>query len=184
MTAPTASVMRRRLLNLLAAVSLLLFVTVCVLWARSGFVGDEWFLTVGRRAVMVRSDWGRLAFCLLKDRRSTGAFTWHRTGGGHHDTLPGLPTVQPPELLGVCYKSGTFTYAFPRPGVPLTGSYHWLRIYHPHALVLLSILPAARFRRVRRARRRIAAGLCSNCGYDLRATPGCCPECGTVTGDP
>jgi hypothetical protein len=46
----------------------------------------------------------------------------------------------------------------------------------------LAILPGLALARYRRRRLRIALGLCADCGYDLRATPGRCPECGSVGG--
>jgi len=54
------------------------------------------------------------------------------------------------------------------------GVSHWLL-----AMVLLAppMLWLDRFRKARRTRR---LGLCRSCGYDLRASPGRCPECGAM----
>jgi hypothetical protein len=47
---------------------------------------------------------------------------------------------------------------------------------------LLALLGADRI--VRLAYRGRRAGVCENCGYDLRGSPGRCPECGTATPTP
>lgn len=49
--------------------------------------------------------------------------------------------------------------------------------------LLAAILPVRWGRntwRKRIARLRAEQGLCSHCGYDLRGSPSCCPECGTT----
>ena len=58
----------------------------------------------------------------------------------------------------------------------------------PGVTLLTSIAPvfaAASIARARvRSNRRRALRLCPSCGYDLRATPGACPECGAVAPRP
>ncbi len=55
---------------------------------------------------------------------------------------------------------------------------HWLTIWP--ALLLPLIWTTRRGVQWRRERRRRNAGCCVRCGYDLRATPERCPECGHV----
>jgi hypothetical protein len=86
-------------------------------------------------------------------------------------------------ILGVCVR--------PREDAILIGDYggghdHWQWTAPRWKLALLTLaIPAFRARTVWRSRRRTGAtGSCECCGYDLRATPDRCPECGTVPTPP
>ena len=60
----------------------------------------------------------------------------------------------------------------------------WFAIPQAAVVALLSVLPALWALRSIRRRRRVSAGSCAVCGYDLRATPQRCPECGTPATPP
>ncbi len=66
----------------------------------------------------------------------------------------------------------------------MTVTHIWIRIPHWFAALIFAMLPALVLTNtVRRHQRqqRILKNCCLICGYDLRATPDRCPECGTVT---
>jgi hypothetical protein len=166
--------MSSRLLNLLTLVSLLLCVAVAALWVRSYWVFDQLQHPSGRRYVGVTSLRGRLAVQVVTlnvpiwvstwdwatrpaASQGDGAYEWQFMGFGFgHGTM---------QLAGATGTEGIYTAP------------HW-------ALLVTSAVPAGlawALRRRRRTRqRRLAQRLCLSCGYDLRATPGRCPECGTA----
>ncbi len=55
-----------------------------------------------------------------------------------------------------------------------------LAVPHWVYLIPLALPPALHLNRLRKRRRRRSVGLCPACGYDLRATPDRCPECGAM----
>ncbi len=64
--------------------------------------------------------------------------------------------------------------------LPLTGGAITIPLWVP--MLLFGAMPLWRLVNLpaRRRRSRIAAGRCAACGYDLRATPDRCPECGAL----
>jgi hypothetical protein len=59
---------------------------------------------------------------------------------------------------------------------------HWIEVQVPLYVFVIAfaILPGYWLLRRYRRRHRLKNELCATCGYDLRATPDRCPECGTA----
>jgi hypothetical protein len=173
----------------LCATSLLLFMATAVLWIRGWRGGDTivlnhlrtregkwvsgtWQLqTWGSGLELNHTEW-ELPRQWNADRPQMSSplkFGWTARGPS---TMPAVASNAPWwERMGLIYRSGSsasYTAWFVR-------SPFWLM------LTLGATSPSIMlFRHWQSRRRRARQGLCKRCGYDLRATPDRCPECGTV----
>jgi hypothetical protein len=183
----------RRVLNLLTALSLLLCVAACVLWARSYWREDTltWTGTRGPRIVgdgerWIEVAWGEGVICLSVRRPEAGqpasgmwrAYSFDATRRDFFYNRRILRRHFGSELL---WRMGFGTWgtdAYSRDGRFLFGSrYYGVPFWS--VCVLTAVAPAVWLGRYAKWRSRRVTGLCPRCGYDLRATPGRCPECGT-----
>ena len=195
--------MRRRLFYLLTASSLLLCMALSVLWVRSlrrsDNLGRERFAihadAVEHHAVYAVSSGGSVEFCRWHSRhfdpadraalaaRATDGWRWFWRDSpyGSFSGLRRTPTLA--ERLGFGHRDERVEVEDEN-GTRIVATREHRAITLPYWLpvLLTAALPLVRAGRKLRPllrRRHGRLGLCRSCGYDLRATPGRCPECGT-----
>ena len=177
--------MKRALSNALTLLSLVFCVAACVLWVRS----------LGHRS---GTEWARPAFSVKVTETDgvLGLLVARDSGlivpggeGSLHGWTHWRTTTRPGRDRASYARPGFNRWGFgfhavrtvgrPAGNWRIGGRRLWI-VYLPHWLpvTLLAIPPAAWVVRRARSRVRRATGHCPACGYDLRATPDRCPECG------
>jgi hypothetical protein len=174
--------MTRRLLNLLTVMSLLLCVVVVALWVRSYFRYDIVALAAySGHSTEFFAARGRAVFFHFNSYDDDGPPTeW---------TYAAWPAGSPMARRMDAEFSDLGPHWWTRLGFAavFTDShpyYKRLRVVSVPLwfIALVSAAPPLAYAALRRrAKTRRLASLCLRCGYDLRATPGKCPECGAAT---
>jgi hypothetical protein len=183
--------MRRRLFNILAGLSLLLCVALIARCVRAIWYNDYIFYSgrlvptsAGYRISGFDTEWVHGSLGIRFDRG--------RLPIGHsYDLRPGWHWARVETWSGGYLRAGHHWAGFGwgyagNESIPSTGgTWDMFYLVLPNWVLICAtaLLPALRVYTFcqRESRRRIRLGLCLNCGYDLRATPDRCPECGAVT---
>lgn len=171
----------RILLNAATVLSLVLSMVVVVLWMRSYVIVDNLH---GVRVQRPGNTVVRNFFELKSDR---GDLVWFRRA-----VWAGQAGGDPPEASQWGWQRSRRP-----PGTPVdvvrnlrefrwdswSSGTQWTRVVTvPHWLLMVAagLLPGGRLLLRHRRSRRKTPGRCHLCGYDLRATPDRCPECGAI----
>jgi hypothetical protein len=166
--------MKRRLLNLLTAVSLLLCVVVVSLWVRSYLPPDFYLFSRRGRVIAVFAELTRSQAFDDREGRSPDVLrAWDDARANARVAWEGP---------GVAFLSGPAgSSATTSARIRITrGEYRMLSVSYAYLAGPAVAAAACTLYAARRRRGFGRGGRCPGCGYDLRATPGRCPECGTI----
>jgi hypothetical protein len=158
------AIFRRRTFTALSVLSLLLCVATLALWVRSYWRLDSTTCVLGGPNL--------LSIHSLRGHVELVAFSYKDWA------LPEFSLESQPARHFVLESetNGFLGFYFVRVDTALV-----IAVPHWFLALLFAILPALHLRATIRSRRRGRAGQCPRCGYDLRATPARCPECGLLT---
>ena len=156
--------MTRRLINLLALLSLPVLAVTAGVALYGTFVAPSTFFGVRGSRLNLICLWHERSLYAIYCRGELTTYSTLATGGW--------------SVAGVSVQGGTTAAGIPVTTVTAPQSYVWV------AAAASGVAPALYVRRRFRQRRSPASGRCTRCGYNLRATPDRCPECGTIAAAP
>ena len=168
--------MRRKLSTLAAALSLALCVATAVLWVRSYSQFDSFFVSNGQRWCCIDSHRGSLSLVTI----------WWRSGVVEHWKVAHSPRPALIRYEDVAPRWHVFGFQHVRAQLVVergdTAPNLILNAYSVpfwSVCLLFFIATILLTRSLLRASAK-QTGRCALCGYDLRASPDRCPECGHV----